>query len=213
MQNSSIGLLLFKDSANPIQYFPLSRALACFKDIQNILPLSSITKLETLTKSIAIPDPKQVNPLGMIELELFFENLLEEHEFLIKDIVSNCSELFKVVINNKLNKDLFIKMTQKLTQKDFYESESENVIQTLNKVEEISLNYAIEIACKVCGFTSENILNYLDDLLNLSIIEAKNLILNKLALNTSEISAKLLENIEDIDIKHALVWMKILTEE
>ena len=50
-------------------------------------------------------------------------------------------------------------------------------------------------------------------LLNLSIIEAKNIILNKLALNTSEISAKLLENIEDIDIKHALVWMKILTEE
>ena len=209
MQNSTVGLLLFKDSSSPIQYYPLSRSLSCLQDISPLFPKSSNLKLEVYSKNRAIPDPKQVNPLGIIELELLFEYILEEHERFIADVTKNCNEFFKLGIENKLSKELFMRLVGSLKE-DYSETEADiNKLIDLT-VDEVSLDEGIEISCKFCTMTTEDMYRYLQELVKLKPAEAKALIRTKFILREDETIKLLIQNLDQIEIKHGLVWMKIL---
>ena len=97
MQNSKIGLLMHKDTKNPIQYYPLSRILSCIKELKALFPEKIKTIIELYISKATIADPKQINPQGLIELEGFFEIVSETHENIYQGIAINCEKLFKTV--------------------------------------------------------------------------------------------------------------------
>lgn len=78
MENSQIGLLVHKNKASSIQYYPVSRALACLYELQSALSPEDTESLEKYVNSNSIKDPKSINPLGLIELEAFLEKIAEK---------------------------------------------------------------------------------------------------------------------------------------
>ncbi|OMJ67595.1 hypothetical protein SteCoe_35192 [Stentor coeruleus] len=78
MENSQIGLLVHKNKASSMQYYPVSRALACLHELQSALSPEDKESLEKYVHYNNIKDPKNINPLGLIELEAFLEKIAEK---------------------------------------------------------------------------------------------------------------------------------------
>jgi hypothetical protein len=211
MQNSPIGLLIFKDSASPMQYYPVSRALGCIKDISKIFPSPIIKKLEDMVNSNSIPDPKNVNPLGMIELELFFESVVEEHENLQNDIINNCNKLYQACCADKIPKQSFMMLITSVSHGNSKTFDSDKAKSVLEKVFDVSLEEAIEVCCKLCLLTTYDVLSYVGDIAEMHPEEARNQIKNRLKNSQYEISGSVVNTVDQVEPLYGLVWMKVLS--
>jgi hypothetical protein len=205
MQNSPIGLLVYKDQVSPIQYYPYSRAVACLKEYKSMLSKNIMKNLKNQIEKLKINDPKQINPNGIIELELFLEVFLQEHEKMLIEIIENLKILF-TPFGEVIDKEIFVIGLNGVSGvgcKDLIEKEVE-------KINEIFFEDCVDVACRVKAGINEIVVEILKEFTGLSEEDAKRLAKSRLMAAGTKIADLVVESIEDNPAKFGILWMKIL---
>jgi hypothetical protein len=207
MQNSDIGILTHSGNVNPIQYYPLSRALSCLRDLKPLFQNKTYIEIESFLNTIRIQDPKQINPQGLIELEAFLEKICEENEVIYTDISQNCAQLLCAVSDQGIvPKDLFTSLIFAISPEKIFSDGDKELLESFSEVKPSNV---IDLCVKNNILSTEDISTYLGDLNDLSENLGKELLLTQLPSVIGPPYKWMLENIENIKIKFALVWWKL----
>lgn len=210
MDTLEIGLLIHKDTASPTQFYPLIRAQTTIKELASVFPINSKHSIEAFTLSNSIQDPKQINPQGLIELEKFLEKVSNEYEDIIGDISLNTQNLFQTVSKRQiLNLDYFRLLISKVSREKVLSNE-ENIEKDLQELVEIKAAQGIEICQKFNLLSTEDIEGFLGNLASVSQSFAKNLLLSQYPSPIPSLYQNILDGINEIEVRFALVWWKIL---
>lgn len=211
MDTQSIGLLIHKDTSSPTQFYPLSRALASLKELSVLFPPKQRMAIESFLRASVIQDPKQINPQGLIELEIYLEKLSEEYEQLTEDITQNCSLIFETVSKRlSLSTEYFRLVLHKISPDRMAEVEDTIEKEYFDGVFEIKAKDAAEIACKFQLLMTDDIIDYLGNLANVSESFGKNLIRSQYPSPVPSIYENMLDSLDEIELRFGLVWWKIL---
>jgi hypothetical protein len=210
MDSLQVGLLVHKDTSSPSQFYPVVRAQATLKELSTVYPNSSKLSIDSFLSNNLIQDPKQINPQGLIELEKFLQKLAEEYEDLVQDISENCSKIFEIASKRQvLSLDLFLRLIQQVSKEKMLEL-SENVEKELQDFQEIKVSQGVEVCLKFNLFTTEDILGFLGNLASVSQNFAKNLLLSQYPSPIPSVYQNILDEIEEVPVKFALIWWKFL---
>jgi len=211
MDTQSIGLLIHKDTSSPTQFYPFSRALASLKELSTLFPPKKKLAIESFLRASVIQDPKQINPKGLIELENYLEKLSEEYEELTEDITQNCLSLFETVSKRlSLSTEYFRLVLYKVSPDRMAEVEDIIEKEFFDGVFEIKAKDAGEVACKFQLLTTDDIIDYLGNLSNVSEAFGKNLIRSQYPSPVPSIYENMLDSLDEIELRFGLVWWKIL---
>lgn len=205
MQNSPIGLIVYKDQVSPIQYYPYSRAVACLKEYKSVFSKKTVKNLKTQMEKQKINDPKQINPNGIIELELFFEVILQEHEKMLNEIIENLKVLF-TPFGEVIDKEIFVIGLNGVSGVD----NKELIEKEVEKINEVFFEDCVDVACRVKAGTEEVVGGLIAEFRGLSEEDAKRLAKSKLMAAGTKIADLVVEEIEINPGKFGLLWMKIL---
>jgi hypothetical protein len=206
LQNSPIGLLMFRDQANSAQFFPFSRVSACLQEIRAIFSSEVFAKLEDFIEKNRINDPKQVNPQGLVEVELFLLEVLEKHEEMFKEIIENFSDFFIFEkIEAEIAKKVLIRFSD--TERDVFEV----IVRETGERESFGLEEFVEVACKVGAGTNALCFKAFQDFHGLSDQESRDLAKAKLGIVEGELAQQVIQNIEMMSKKGIAMWVYLLS--
>lgn len=206
LQNSNIGLIVYKDHGNAVQYFPFSRILACLKEIQPIFNTEVFESILDFIEKNKIIDPKQVNPAGLIEVELVLERVLDEHEKMFKEIIENLTQIFLPF--EKIDRDCLRNVMGELLDP---KREVMQIVEAECQVkDEFELDDVIDLACKVGAATHFLIERFLIDFISLNDEETRAVVKAHLSLKSDPLSQKVLQSLDQMNKRACAFWHHML---